>query len=46
MCNRIGIDPAIAAGPFITMLNDVTGVGIYLTTATILLAMMFGSAPV
>lgn len=36
-CMRMGIDPAIAAGPFITMLNDVSGVGIYLATATLML---------
>ena len=25
-CIRYGIDPAIASGPFVTMLNDITGV--------------------
>ncbi len=28
-CNKVRIDPAIAAGPFITTLNDVTGVLIF-----------------
>ncbi|TVR43611.1 MAG: magnesium transporter [Planctomycetota bacterium] len=37
-CIRLGIDPAIAAGPFITMLNDITGVTIYLMVASLLLA--------
>lgn len=36
-CVRLHIDPAIAAGPFITMLNDVSGVTIYLLTAALLL---------
>ncbi len=35
--HKIGIDPAIAAGPFITTLNDITGLTIYLGLATILL---------
>lgn len=36
-CNRMNIDPAIAAGPFITMLNDITGVSIYLLMSVVLL---------
>ncbi|MBU47618.1 MAG: magnesium transporter [Deltaproteobacteria bacterium] len=32
---RIKIDPALASGPFVTTINDVTGILIYLTTATI-----------
>ncbi len=32
-CEKMKIDPAIAAGPFITMLNDIVGVGVYLVTA-------------
>ena len=35
-CQRFNIDPAIAAGPFITMLNDISGVGIYLALASLL----------
>ncbi|MFW5860447.1 MAG: magnesium transporter [Planctomycetota bacterium] len=37
MCMKLKIDPALAAGPFITMLNDITGVGIYLAIAGLLL---------
>ena len=29
-CNRIGVDPALASGPFVTSLNDITGTLIYL----------------
>jgi len=42
-CLRTGIDPAIAAGPFITMLNDISGVGLYLVVASMLLAMAGGA---
>jgi magnesium transporter len=34
---RMGVDPAIAAGPFVTTANDITGITIYLTLATIFL---------
>jgi magnesium transporter len=34
---RLNIDPAIASGPLITTLNDVVGVFIYLSVATLLL---------
>jgi magnesium transporter len=34
---RFGVDPAVAAGPFVTTANDITGITIYLTLATILL---------
>ena len=37
-CQKFNIDPAIAAGPFITMLNDVSGVAIYLLLAGLLLS--------
>ncbi|NRA36518.1 MAG: magnesium transporter, partial [Planctomycetes bacterium] len=37
LCDKVNIDPAIAAGPFITMLNDIVGVGIYLLTAILFL---------
>ena len=36
-CVRYGIDPAIASGPFVTVLNDITGVTIYLLVASALL---------
>jgi len=32
---RLGIDPAISTGPFVTVINDITGVAVYLTTAWI-----------
>jgi len=35
---RVKIDPAIASGPLITTLNDVIGVFIYLTVATVFLS--------
>jgi magnesium transporter len=35
--NRIGVDPAITAGPFITAIQDVTGLILYLGLATLFL---------
>jgi len=35
---RYGIDPAVAAGPFVTTANDITGSAIYLGLATAFLA--------
>ena len=29
-CDRVGVDPALASGPFVTSLNDITGTLIYL----------------
>ena len=34
---RIGVDPAVAAGPFVTTANDITGITIYLSLATLFL---------
>jgi magnesium transporter len=34
---RLGVDPAVAAGPFVTTANDITGITIYLALATALL---------
>ncbi len=34
---RMGVDPAVAAGPFVTTANDITGISIYLTLATLFL---------
>jgi len=34
---RVGVDPAVAAGPFVTTANDITGISIYLVLATALL---------
>ncbi len=38
LMNRLKIDPAIATGPFITVLNDIVGLAIYLSLANIYLA--------
>ena len=32
---KIRIDPAVASGPFVTTANDITGILIYLGTATV-----------
>ena len=37
VCERLGIDPAVAAGPFITTMNDVVGLLIYFSVATLIL---------
>lgn len=37
LLKRLGVDPAVAAGPFVTTANDITGISIYLTLATIFL---------
>jgi magnesium transporter len=37
MIHRLKYDPAIASGPFITGINDVINVTIYLTVATFLI---------
>ncbi len=34
---RTGVDPAVAAGPFVTTANDITGISIYLALSTALL---------
>ncbi len=33
--NKIGIDPALATGPFVTTMNDIVGLFIYLTVAVV-----------
>ena len=35
--DRVGVDPAVASGPFITTTNDILGFFIYLGLATLLL---------
>ncbi|WP_333654731.1 magnesium transporter [Dissulfurispira sp.] len=35
VADKIGIDPAITAGPFVTVFNDILGLTIYFTVATI-----------
>ena len=37
---RIGVDPAIAAAPFVQTANDITGILIYFTTATFFLHLL------
>lgn len=37
LLKRLGIDPAVAAGPFVTTANDITGITIYLALASALL---------
>ncbi|CCH54191.1 magnesium transporter [Fibrisoma limi BUZ 3] len=38
LLNRIGINPAVASGPFITTANDLIGIGVYFLIADALLA--------
>ncbi len=38
-CRRLGIDPAIVAGPFLICLSDISGVGIYIVVASLLLGL-------
>ncbi len=37
---KLNIDPAVASGPFVTTANDITGILIYLGTATALLRLL------
>ncbi len=37
ICHKLGVDPAISAGPFVTGLNDIIGLGVYLGIATLVL---------
>ena len=37
---RLGIDPAVAQGPFVTTLNDIIGILVYLGLATLFLDML------
>lgn len=39
---KIKVDPAIASGPLITMINDITGLAVYLSLATFLLHRIIG----
>lgn len=41
-CRRLGIDPAIVAGPFLITLSDISGVGIYILVARALLGLEGG----
>ena len=38
-CRRLGIDPAIVAGPFLICLSDISGVGIYIVVASVLIGL-------
>ena len=38
LLNKIGINPAVASGPFITTANDLIGIGVYFAIAQLLLA--------
>lgn len=38
-CRRLGIDPAIVAGPFLICLSDISGVGIYIVVASLLIGL-------
>lgn len=40
LIHKLGIDPAVASGPFITTLNDITSILIYLGLATMLLGQL------
>jgi magnesium transporter len=35
--NKLGFNPALASGPFITTLNDLLGLGIYFLTIQVLM---------
>jgi magnesium transporter len=34
---QLGVDPAVASGPFVTTANDITGILIYLYISTLFL---------
>ena len=36
-CEKFGVDPAVASGPFVTTMNDLVGLFIYFSVATLLL---------
>lgn len=44
LLHRLGVDPAVATGPFITTFNDVFGLLVYLTLATLFLDLLRGGA--
>jgi magnesium transporter len=37
MMKKLGVDPAIASGPFVTTANDIVGIIIYMSTALLFL---------
>jgi magnesium transporter len=42
LMKRLGIDPAIAAGPLVTTANDIIGIVLYMTTAVAFLDQLRG----
>ncbi len=40
LLRKLDVDPAIAAGPFVTTLNDITGILIYMLTAQLFLGLL------
>lgn len=38
-CRRLGIDPAIVAGPFLITISDISGTGLYLGVASLLVGL-------
>lgn len=42
LLRKLGVDPAVASGPFVTTANDITGILIYMTIATLLLNYLRG----
>ena len=39
---RLGIDPAVSSGPFVTMANDISGFLIYLSISSVFLEHIVG----
>ncbi len=39
ICRRVGIDPAIVAGPFLITVSDISGTGLYLGVASLLMGL-------
>jgi len=44
LLHKLGVDPAVATGPFITTFNDVFGLLVYLSLATVFLGLVHGGA--
>ena len=42
VCERFGVDPAISAGPFLTALNDVTGLSIFVSVSVLVRTLLGG----
>ena len=39
LCQRLGIDPAIVAGPFLITLSDISGAAIFISIASLTLGL-------